>query len=61
MRCGNEDVRREIGERQMDRRLKANLGWREQTRKSTEELGLRPREGRLYGCIERFGGFRIYI
>ena len=52
MRCRNEDVRREICERQMDRRLKANLGWREQTRKS-KELGLRPREGGLYECIER--------
>ena len=46
--AGNEDLRREICERQVDRRLKANLGWREQIRKATEESGLRPRQGGLY-------------
>ena len=52
MRCGNEDPRREICERQVDRRLKANKGWREQTRKATDELGLWPREGGVYERME---------
>ena len=39
-------------ERFMDRRLKANKGWREQARKATDELGLWPREGGVYERME---------
>ena len=52
MRCENEDPRKEICKRQVDRRLKANKGWREQARKATDELGLWPREGGVYERME---------
>ena len=46
MRC------EEICERQVDKRFKANKGWREQAKKATDELRLRLREGEVYERIE---------